>query len=57
MKIYTKAGDRGMTSLLGGNLVSKDHPRLEAYGTLDELVSWIGLLRDHLDSLALGGLT
>ncbi|MCK4746965.1 MAG: cob(I)yrinic acid a,c-diamide adenosyltransferase [Bacteroidales bacterium] len=48
MKIYTKAGDRGMTSLLGGNLVPKDHPRLEAYGTLDELNSWIGLLRDHL---------
>jgi len=49
MKIYTKAGDRGMTSLLGGELVSKDHPRLEAYGTLDELTSWIGLLRDHLE--------
>ena len=38
-----------MTSLLGGNLVPKDHPRLEAYGTLDELNSWIGLLRDHLE--------
>ena len=38
-----------MTSLLGGELVSKDHPRLEAYGTLDELTSWIGLLRDHLE--------
>ncbi|MFC2115523.1 cob(I)yrinic acid a,c-diamide adenosyltransferase [Bacteroidota bacterium] len=49
MKIYTKVGDKGITSLLGGNLVPKDHPRLEAYGTLDELVSWIGLLRDHLD--------
>lgn len=49
MKIYTKAGDRGMTSLLGGALVSKDHPRLEAYGTLDELNSWLGLLRDHLE--------
>jgi len=49
MKIYTKAGDRGTTSLLGGNLVSKDHPRLEAYGTLDELNSWLGLLRDGLD--------
>ena len=49
MKIYTKAGDRGTTSLLGGNLVPKDHPRLEAYGTLDELNSWIGLLRDHLE--------
>jgi cob(I)alamin adenosyltransferase len=46
MKIYTKTGDKGMTSLLGGNIVKKDHPRLEAYGTLDELNSWIGLLRD-----------
>jgi cob(I)alamin adenosyltransferase len=49
MKIYTKAGDKGMTSLLNGLIVSKDHPRLEAYGTLDELNSWIGLLRDHID--------
>lgn len=49
MKIYTKAGDRGMTSLLGGELVPKDHPRLEAYGTLDELVSWVGLLNFHLE--------
>lgn len=48
MKIYTKAGDRGMTTLLGGTLVPKDHPRLEAYGSLDELNSCIGLLRDHL---------
>ena len=38
-----------MTSLLGGLLVSKDHPRLDAYGTLDELNSWIGLLRDQLE--------
>lgn len=38
-----------MTSLLGGELVPKDHPRLEAYGTLDELNSWTGLLRDHLE--------
>ena len=49
MKIYTRAGDRGMTTFLGGTLVPKDHPRLEAYGTLDELNSWIGLLRDHLE--------
>ena len=48
MKIYTKAGDKGTTSLLGGNLVPKDHPRLEACGTLDELNSQVGLLRDHL---------
>ena len=48
MKIYTKAGDRGISTLLGGNIVPKDHPRLEAYGTLDELNSWIGLIRDQL---------
>jgi cob(I)alamin adenosyltransferase len=49
MKIYTRAGDRGTSTLLGGNIVPKDHPRLEAYGTLDELNSWLGLLRDQLD--------
>ncbi len=48
MKIYTKAGDRGASTLLGGNMVPKDHPRLEAYGTLDEVNSWIGLIRDQL---------
>jgi cob(I)alamin adenosyltransferase len=48
MKIYTKAGDRGISTLLGGNIVPKDHPRLEACGTLDELNSWIGLIRDQL---------
>ncbi len=48
MKIYTKAGDRGTSTLLGGNIVPKDHPRLEAYGTLDELNSWLGLIRDQL---------
>jgi len=48
MKIYTKAGDRGISTLLGGNIVPKDHPRLEAYGTLDELNSWIGLIRDQV---------
>jgi cob(I)alamin adenosyltransferase len=49
MKIYTKTGDRGRTSLLGGSIVPKDHPRLDAYGTLDELNAWMGLLRDILD--------
>lgn len=48
MKIYTKAGDRGTSTLLGGSIVPKDHPRLEAYGTLDELNSWMGLIRDQL---------
>jgi len=46
MKIYTKTGDRGSTSLFGGTRVSKTHPRLEAYGSIDELVSHIGLLHD-----------
>jgi len=47
MKIYTKKGDAGKTSLIGGDKVDKDHIRLEAYGTIDELNSWIGLLRDR----------
>ena len=46
MKIYTKTGDAGTTALLGGTRVGKNHLRLEAYGTLDELNSWMGLLRD-----------
>ncbi|MBC8315267.1 MAG: cob(I)yrinic acid a,c-diamide adenosyltransferase [Bacteroidetes bacterium] len=48
-KIYTKGGDLGETSLLNGTRVSKSHDRVEAYGTLDELNSYIGLLRDHLE--------
>jgi cob(I)alamin adenosyltransferase len=43
-KIYTRAGDRGETSLLSGGRVAKDDPRVEAYGTLDELNSTLGLL-------------
>ena len=46
-KIYTKGGDQGETSLIGGTRVPKDHVRIEAYGTLDELNSFIGLLRDQ----------
>jgi len=46
-KIYTKGGDQGETSLLGGTRVPKYHKRIEAYGTLDELNSFIGLLRDQ----------
>jgi cob(I)alamin adenosyltransferase len=46
MKIYTRTGDNGMTSLSGGKRVPKYHPRVEAYGSVDELISWIGLLRD-----------
>ncbi len=44
MKVYTKTGDDGTTSLFSGGRVEKDHPRLEAYGTLDELNSVLGLL-------------
>lgn len=55
MKIYTKAGDRGTSTLLGGNMVPKDHPRLEAYGTLDELNSWIGLVRDQIGNEEIRG--
>jgi len=47
MKIYTKTGDKGTTSLIGGKRVSKYHPRIEAYGTVDELISFVGLLRDQ----------
>lgn len=45
MKIYTKTGDAGETSLLGGERVRKDHHRIEAYGTIDELNSHIGVVR------------
>ena len=47
MKIYTKTGDKGTTSLIGGTRLSKAHIRIEAYGTVDELNSYIGLLRDQ----------
>ena len=49
MKIYTKSGDKGETSLLGGKRVSKSHPRVEAYGNIDELNSLIGLIRSMTD--------
>ena len=48
IKIYTKTGDKGKTSLIGGTKVSKSHLRIEAYGTVDELNSNIGLCRDQL---------
>lgn len=46
MKIYTKTGDKGKTSLIGGTKVLKSHTRIESYGTMDELNSHIGLCRD-----------
>jgi len=47
MKIYTKTGDKGFTSLIGGTRVPKYHLRIESYGTVDELNSYIGLIRDQ----------
>lgn len=58
-KIYTKTGDKGETSLFGGKRLLKNHIRIEAYGTVDELNAFIGLLRDglHKDHGQLGLLT
>ena len=47
MKIYTKKGDSGTTQLIGGTRVLKSHQSVEAYGTIDELNSYIGLVRDQ----------
>jgi len=47
MKIYTKTGDNGTTALFGGTRVAKHHIRIESYGTIDELNSWLGLIRDQ----------
>src|SRR4030042_1636990 len=53
MKIYTRIGDKGNTTLLGGTKVPKNDFRIEAYGTIDELISWLGLIHsqniDHRD--------
>src|SRR4029078_5482121 len=59
MKIYTKTGDDGQTGLFGGPRVSKDAPRIEAYGTVDELNSVLGLARaetlpESIDALLAG---
>ena len=53
--IYTRTGDNGTTSLCGGTRVAKDHPRVEAYGTLDELNAHLGLLAASLDNTATTG--
>ncbi|MEO9964933.1 MAG: cob(I)yrinic acid a,c-diamide adenosyltransferase [Reichenbachiella sp.] len=47
MKVYTKTGDKGTTGLLGGTRVSKAHLRIDAYGTVDELNSHVGMVRDQ----------
>jgi len=48
-KIYTKTGDKGETSLFGGKRLPKNHIRIEAYGTVDELNSYIGMLKDIIE--------
>lgn len=56
MKVYTKTGDRGQTSLIGGTRVPKTDERVEAYGTVDELSAFTALLTDHLrDDARLAG--
>ena len=55
MKIYTKTGDKGTTALFGGARLPKNHIRIESYGTVDELNSFIGLVRDHLTNEELRG--
>ena len=53
MKIYTKTGDQGETALYGGERVSKDHLRVNAYGTVDETNAALGMVRAHLNASAL----
>jgi cob(I)alamin adenosyltransferase len=50
MKIYTLTGDDGTTSLSGGRRVPKHSIRVDAYGSVDELIAWVGLLRDHKEN-------
>jgi cob(I)alamin adenosyltransferase len=52
-KIYTKTGDKGETSLFGGKRLPKSHERIEAYGTVDELNAWIGVLRDLTEAISI----
>jgi cob(I)alamin adenosyltransferase len=53
MKIYTKKGDSGTTGLIGGTRLPKHHIRIESYGTVDELNSYLGLLRDCINDVAI----
>ena len=48
-KIYTKTGDKGTTGLIGGERVSKNHIRIESYGTIDELNSYLGVVSNSVD--------
>ncbi len=50
MKIYTKKGDNGSTQLIGGTRIKKNNERIDSYGTVDELNSYIGLLRDNISN-------
>jgi cob(I)alamin adenosyltransferase len=54
-KIYTKTGDLGQTSLIGGTKVAKSHIRIESYGTIDELNSYIGLVIDQIEFTEIKG--
>jgi cob(I)alamin adenosyltransferase len=49
-RVYTRTGDRGMTGLVGGRRVAKDSPRVESYGAVDELNSWVGMTRAHVNA-------
>ena len=52
MKIYTRKGDSGQTSLIDGDMVNKHNLSVDAYGTIDELNSFLGLLKDYIKGLA-----
>lgn len=53
--IYTRSGDKGTTSLVNGERISKDSARVEAYGTVDEANSWVGAARTHISDAILDG--
>ena len=54
-KIYTKTGDKGTTSLIGGTRLPKDHHKIEAYGSVDELNAWIGVMADAPENISRNG--